>query len=147
MINPTREQVAVALFNLFANLEIFETVSRRPALWDNSVQMPALYMGSTQDDYVYEHGTAAPPKITLVYDCLLYINATDPNVIPDTVMNNVIDAVESALTPSNGPAPGAVQTLGGIVNHAWIEGQINKAPGYLDGKGMAFFTVKILVPS
>lgn len=147
MINPTREQVAVALFNLLSNVPGIANSSRRPALWSNAVAMPMLYMGNPTEQYVYEHGTAMPPTVTLEFDMFLYINSgQDPNTNPDTEMNNLLDAIDAALAAiPNGP-PQSVQDLGGIVNHAWIEGTVNRAPGYLNGEGMALFTIKALVP-
>jgi hypothetical protein len=47
------------------------------------------------------------------------------------------------LAPS--PVSG-VQTLGGLVSHCWIEGEIEQFPGVLDGIAKAIVPVKILVP-
>ena len=145
MNDPTREQVAVALFALLSAVPGIKFKSRRPALWDNSVGMPALYLGNPEENYVYPNGTATPPLITLDFDVFLYINAgQDPNVTPDTQMNTLLDAIELAIA-----GPGAnnyYQTLGGIVNHVQIEGPIHRAPGYLNGQGMALFTLRALVP-
>ena len=151
MINPTREQVAVALYNLLSTLTsggspLFNYTSRRPALWSNSVAMPALYMGNPMESYTYRHGTAMPPEVLLDFDIFIYINVEDPNTIPDTLMNNLLDAVEAAIAAAPAGAPENAQTLGGIVNHAWIEGEIHRAPGYINGQGMALFTIRALVP-
>ena len=67
----------------------------------------------------------------------------DPNANPEQALNDIIDAVEAALLPGiNSNA----QTLGGIVSHAWIEGEIEQFPGVLDGIAKAIIPVKILVP-
>jgi hypothetical protein len=143
MINPTREQVAVALFNLISSVPGIKFSSRRPAVWDDAVAKPALYMGNPQEEYRYEHGITSPPTVPIDYDVWLYIaSGLDPNVIPDTEMNNLLDAIEAKLQP----LPGQTQTLGGIVHSAWMEGVVHRAPGYLDGRGMCLFTIKVLVP-
>lgn len=152
MINPTREQVAVALFNKLSTLLYDEntnpsgplmTVSRRPQLWDEATNMPALYMGNPGENYRYDHDTASPAFVVLDFDVFVYIKSgLDPTVIPDIELNNLMDAIEASITPY----PGQNQTLGGIVHSAWIEGEIHRAPGYLDGRGIAIFTIKVMVP-
>jgi hypothetical protein len=149
MINPTREQVAVAIFNLVSSVAGIVYSSRRPQEFSAVpiAQMPALYMGNMLEEYKYLHGTASPAIITLTYDFWIYVNVQDPNLIPDTIINNLLDAVEAALAPVPYGSPGAVQTLGlAGVNHAWMEDLVFRAPGYLDGQGQVRFTVKVLVP-
>lgn len=147
MISPSREQIAVALFALLQTMgNSFATYSRRPKLWDQSTAMPALYVGNPQEEYTYQHGTAAPAHITLDFDIFIYINvALDPNSVPDTLMNSLLDKVEATL--GGYAINGQAQTLGGIVNHVWMEGTIHRVPGYLDGHGMALFTIRVLVPT
>ena len=148
MIGVTREQIAVALFSLLQSMgpTVIKTYSRRPALWQQTTAMPALYMGNPMENYVYQHGNAAPAHVNLSFDIFIYINvAKDPNVIPDTVLNNLLDAVETTL--GGFAVNGQPQTLGGLVINTWIEGDIHRAPGYINGQGMCLFTVKCLVPS
>src|ERR1700722_5711166 len=117
MINPTREQVAVALFSLLQAVPGIKYASRRPTTNENAVAMPALYIGSPEENYVYPNGTATPPMITLDFQVYLYIHAgQDPNVIPDTLLNNLLDNIEAAL--QGAPSNNYYQTLGGIVNRA-----------------------------
>ena len=149
MQSPTREQVALALFTLLESLKIsgnpaFVTTSRRPQLWASTTSFPALYMGNPKESYEYQHGTSSPAHITLDFDIFIYINVSDPNVTPDTQMNSLIDAIEAALQGT--PATNGVQSLGGIVDHCWIEGSVLRAPGYLNGQGMALMTIRVLVP-
>lgn len=145
MINPTREQVAVALFSLLQTVPGFASWSRRPQLWDKVANFPALFMGNPAENYQYDHGNASPPVVTIDFDIFIYISVgQDPNVIPDTLMNTLLDSIEVVMTPL--PSAGYAQTLGGIVHHAWIEGPINRAPGYIDGRGLALLTIKVLVP-
>lgn len=146
MMNPTREQIALALFKLLSGISAFAYASRRPQLWNEATAMPALYMGNPNEEYVYQHGTGSPAHITLSFDIFIYINVgLDPNTIPDTQVNNLLDTLETTL---GGVAiNGQPQTLGGIVNQAWIEGPVHRVPGYLNGQGMVILTIKVLVPS
>jgi hypothetical protein len=146
-MNPSRETIAAALFALLNTATMkttFKTISRRPKVWDETVEMPSLYLAQPEEEKSYGEGTMTPGKITIKFDVIVYTNSgLDPNVAPDTELNNCIDAIEAAMvaTPPNQP-----QTLGGLVQHAWIEGQIQRAPGYLDGRGAAFMTISVLVP-
>lgn len=148
MLNPSRETIATALFGLINTVTMqatFKTISRRPKVWDAATDMPAIYLFQPEEEYSYEHGAATPPMARLDFDVIIYTNSgLDPNATPDTQMNNCIDALETAIA---GKPPGQPQTLGGIVHHAWIEGPIHRAPGYLDGQGMAFLTIRVLVPA
>lgn len=146
MIDPSREEVAVALFTLLQTLQgaPFLSISRRPQLWAQTTAMPAIYLGQPDDDVVRPNGTATPGPITL--DFYVYVqtdSGQDPNVAPDTEMNNAIDAVGNCI----GVPFGYVQNLGiQGVNHCWIEGTIHRAPGYINGRGEAYIPIKALVP-
>ncbi len=150
MINPTREAVAVALFTQLQTAgATFAYYSRRPQLWEKTPAFPALYLGMEPqaESYTYAHDVATPATVTLNFVAIVYINAgLDPNVIPDTQMNNLLDAIDATLAPQF-PALGYAQTLGGIVHSAWISDKdIIRIPGYLDGAGTAFVPIKVLVP-
>lgn len=148
-MTPTRETIAVALFgilNTVAMKSTFKTISRRPRVWDEAIEMPALYLAQPDEEKTYNEGTVTPGVTDILFDVIIYTNSgLDPNVVPDTEMNSCIEAIETALAV--GITPGQPQTLGGIVHHARIEGTINRAPGYLDGRGAAFFNIRVLLPS
>ena len=145
MQNPTREQVAVALFTQLQTAVGFNTFSRRPQLWNNTVALPALYMGQTKEGLTYSGDNTALNLNILYFPITIYINAgQDPNVTPDTLLNNLLDAIDTALAPP--PTQPDKQTLGGIVSYARREGEMIRVPGYLDGQGGAFFEIKVLVP-
>ena len=152
MLNPTREQVAIALFNLLSVLgpatgnTTFAAMSRRPVLWTEVPSYPAFYLGQPGDEYLYLNGTASPPQTTLNFDGYLYTkDGLDPNVVPDTAMNNLIDAIENTIMPV--PSPQFAQTLGGIVDHVWIDKPgIFRRIDYSSGQGIALLTIKVMVP-
>jgi hypothetical protein len=65
-------------------------------------------------------------------------------------MNPLIEAVENAFQPDTlgvGAAVGSL-TLGGLVQHAWIQGEGHMIPGDIDPTGLAMQTipVRILIP-
>ena len=144
-MTASREAVYAALFNLVAGSASFKTKSRRLKLWSdvNAADKPALFLAQRGQTYV-QGSTAAPQKVTLKADILIYTNAgKDPNVIPATTLNGLVDAVDAALS---GSVITGNQTLGGLVAHCWIEGEVMIDPGDIDGDGLAVIPVRILIP-
>jgi hypothetical protein len=140
-----REAIYQALFNLVRNAATFKTASRRVKLWMdvNASDRPAVFVAQRGESYV-RNSEAVPQKVTLKAEIILYTDAgKDPKTTPATELNNLIDAIDAALAPN--PVTG-VQTLGGLVSHCWIEGDVMTDPGDLDGDGMAVIPVRILIP-
>ncbi|QGM45831.1 hypothetical protein [Methylocystis heyeri] len=121
----------------------FATVSRRLKLWSDTPksQRPALFVTEHREQQSWQ-SEALPPKTTLCFDLFVYIDASDLNTTPAVSLNTIMDAIEAALKP--GPGEGDRQTLGGLVSHCRIDGQILKDPGDLDGDGMLWAPLKIL---
>ena len=140
-----REAIYSSLFNLVKASASFKTASRRLRLWSdvNASDKPAIFVVQRPQNYV-NASTATPAKVTLEAEIIIYTNAgKDPNYVGATDLNNLVDAVDVAL--AGNPVTGN-QTLGGLVNHCWIEGKIFIDPGDLDGDGLAIIPVKITVP-
>lgn len=140
-----REKIFQALFTLIQNAASFKTASRRLKLWSdvNPADKPAVFLVQRPQKYV-QGGGNLPQKVTLEAQIIIYTNAgKDPNVVPSTEMNALLDAIDTAIGWK--PVPGQ-QTLGGLVTSCWIEGDVFIDPGDLDGDGVAIIPVKILVP-
>ena len=70
-----------------------------------------------------------PPAVTMNVDLFICIDAgKDQSIAPITILNALVDAGEAAIAPN----PLGKQTLGGLVSHCWIEGNIMKNPGDID---------------
>jgi hypothetical protein len=105
---------------------------------------PALFLVSTASHFPPREARQLPPKRTLDTQIWVYTDVgKDPNAIPETALNTLLDAIEAALAPG---VMSGVQTLGGLVSHAWIEGEIEQFPGVLDGVALAIIPVRVLVP-
>lgn len=140
----TREQIMQALFALVSGLAGFITASRRLKLWSDvsSGEKPAIFQYE-RDDEQKGADRYVPPTVIMNADLYIYTApGMDSGVIPISILNPLIDAVNAALKP--GPAAGGKQTLGGLVSHCYIDGKIMKDPGDLDGDGIAVIPVKIL---
>lgn len=142
----TREQVATALFNLLAGSADYKFTSRRFQTWTQiqSVMKPALFLIEHKETHV--KGKLITPAVrTIDYDAYIFIaSGLDPNAVPITELNNLIDAID----PTNGGvlAPGlnGQQTLGGLATNCYIDGEIIKVPGDLDGNGVAIIPIKVV---
>jgi hypothetical protein len=151
-MNVAREAIMAALiaklqaatFSIPVNGKTgFVTVSRRLKLWADTPksQRPALFVTERHEQKNWQSETL-PGKTILNVDLFAYIDASDKNATPAIALNTVLDAIETALTPA--PGESGRQTLGGLVSHCRIEGQILKDPGDLDGDGLLWAPLKIM---
>jgi hypothetical protein len=140
-----REAIICTLFNLVSTSASFSTTSRRLKLWSDvaPTDKPALFLYERGDVYV-RASEAVPESVTINVDLYIYIDAgKDQSAVPAATLNNLIDAIDSALVPNYLTG---LQTLGGLVSHCWIDGKVMKDAGDLDGDGVAVIPIKILVP-
>jgi len=138
-----REDIFEAFFRLVCTAAEFKTVGRRLQLWTSVTAFPAVFVRHTGDHYVRE---AMLAKVTINAEIWIYSKAgADPNVAPDTGLNELVDAVEAIMVPDT-PMLNTL-TLGGIlgVQHCWLEGESILDPGDLDFIAKAVLPVKILV--
>ena len=144
----TREQISVAFFNLIKGAAGFTAVSRRFVHWDqvNETQMPFLTMLKTGE--VRGRQAEGLPTLTINAHVFVYLSAgMDPEDVPDTAMNVVLDAIDAAVAPSGADAlNGNKQTLGGLVSHCYPLGPVFVDTGDIDGKAVAAIPFQILVP-
>ena len=143
-MTPSRETIITALFTLALTAAPFNTSGRRLQLWSKVASFPALFVQSTGTHYPPREVRGLPPRRTILAELWVYTDVgKDPNADPEQALNDIVDAIEAALAPG---VVSGVQTLGGLVSHAWIEGEIEMFPGVLDGVAKAIIPVKILVP-
>lgn len=146
MSATTREEIAAAFFNLIKGAASFTATSRRFVHWDqvNDTQMPFLTMLKTAERR--EREDEGLPTLVLEYHVLVYTSAgMDPEDVPDTAMNALLDAIDAAVTPSGTDLIGPnKQTLGGLVSHCHPLGNVFIDTGDTDGKGVAAIPFEIL---
>jgi len=131
----SREAIYAALFAKFSSIAGFTTISRRLQHWsDTPLSMqPALFMAQRGET------VATVPGLNQVWslsvDLYLYANTgADKSASPGSILNPLLDAVVAALAPDKITNK---CTLGGIVEHAWIEGRIETDEGVLGDQGVA----------
>lgn len=125
----------------------FLTVSRRVVLFNDCPAQPACYQAEHADTVAQV--TGMPYKTILQAKWLVYQNvAGDPKALGVVENNLILQGIHEALAPLPGD-PGfhdQRNTLGGLVHHCFIQGELFKDPGDLDGQGMMVIPIKVLVP-
>ena len=147
MIFP-REQIYSALFAtlqsaLLAPAGPFKTVSRR---WQDPSQIspadrPSLYQVQ-KDELIGTGVNGLPIHAKLALDLVLYTSGdSEPNSVPSTELNTLLDAVETAIRSAT---PGLAQSLGGRVSHCRIDGKIEIVENVQGSMALAVVPVEIL---
>lgn len=145
----TRNQAFAALFALTANMVIdggsghFVTRSRKFKHFAKvpSDSQPAFFQTEHSES---EHKTTSMPAIRRWHGSWVVYLSSDPENdadVPTSRVNDILDAFEAVLSD-----PFQKQTLGGLVEHVYIDGTIMKVPGDDDGQGMIVVPLTILVP-
>jgi hypothetical protein len=134
---PTANAASVSLSSGFL------TTGRRLLKWTDVSSQPALFLRSEDEESEWPQGPLQ--TLTLRAEAYIYSNAgANPDVVPETMLNNLLDAIDAAMAPDN--AQSRLFTLGGLVAWCRIVGRIEKDTGDLDGQAMARVPIEILVP-
>jgi hypothetical protein len=151
---PDHEPIWVALLALLRTIPnaLFVTTSRQhvqpPAL--SAEQQPALFVIDARETRSQKSGF--PAKTMLSGFLVVYFQAPPPliddvgaeTVVGGTLLNALLLAIDTAMRPDN-ILTGKL-TLGGLVEHCWIEGELDKDTGIYTPQGAALLPLKILVP-
>lgn len=140
------EAIYQALFNLLSGIDGVVTISRRLKHF-NAVpeeQRPALFITQGNQQEVPVKGL--DPKVQFEAEVYIYIHESDQSIPPSVQLNGMIDKVRTAIAP-NFPDICEYQTLGGLVEHCWIEGTVEvfeAVENMIDGQGIAIIPIRIL---
>lgn len=142
-----REAIFAALFAKLIGSAGFVTTGRtlKHVADVDAVSQPALFM--LQGHQLAEENergmTATPTKWKLRADAFIYAHSQNPgaNGNAATLLNTLLDAIEVALTPE--PATGK-QTLGGLVSHCSIAGDVITDEGLLGDQTVAIVPIEIV---
>lgn len=146
-----RENIAAGLFALVsaaAGTAAGLVTSSRVLRSFDSVEpaaMPALFQTQTSETQERTQNMGLPAKRTMHFSIFLYTaDAQQVDVVVSTQLNNMIEAIETALAPC--PLTGKL-TLNNLCDHAWIEGTIEYYEGVTqDGKSIAIIPIAVLIP-
>jgi hypothetical protein len=152
-VTPSTNAVATALlnllgsatFNLYAgNGLTFITKRRRFVKWDQvaAADMPALYLWEPGEDLSWPKEPLAQTEQR--YEAIVYLQApADRDQDPISDLDAVKDALFDVLKPAT-RIPGT-QTLGGLVAHCRIQGEIIKAAGDIDNISLLIVPIRVLI--
>lgn len=154
---PTREQVYQALVALTEEVtwgtaptkQFLNAVAtrRRVKLFSDATIQPAVYQAEHDEEVAQI--TNLPYKRAFKASWIVYQNVgKDHSAVPAIENNLILDAIQAALAPKpQDPGfPNKRNTLGGLVHHCYIDGEIFKDPGDIDDQGMMVIPITILVP-
>jgi hypothetical protein len=152
---PTREQVWSAVFALLnrkvAGVQSFSRKPTQPPDFATAVPpivQPALFLREMDEKAEQKAGRGAPPNRVWHAVIIVYAQLPDRATVGASVFNPILDSIEAALAPSRTDSNVGAQTLGGLVSHCWIEGDVIKETGDLapDGQGVIAVPIHVLIP-
>lgn len=137
----SREAIFSALFALASNAAGFVTKTRRIKEYADvdSATQPAILQVELGEKW--DAAVGKPPVVTLAARLFIYCESSDPTQPVSTQINALLDAVTNALAPTSWQT--YRQTLGGLVQHARIAGDVTIAEG-LSGQSEAVVPIEIL---
>lgn len=149
MITP-RETIYAALFALVSQSAGYVTASRYLLHWNDvpAESRPAIFQREVSEAVVRTRGV--PSQITLNVELYIYVQTNAQlvsGVVPSSLMNPLLDALDTALAPTGGDLQNQTQTLGGLVSHCWINGTTEIFEGFLADQAVAIVPISILVPA
>ena len=161
MPTPTREQVYSALYGLVSevqwnigtetvpDMQGFATTTRKIKLFSDVPGQQQPWFGQAEHSETVNQKTNLPYKRVFSASWMVYHQAAaNPSYTPSTLNNLIADALEDMMAPRISD-PGWLDernTLSGLVWHCFIEGEVFKDPGDIDGQGLLIIPIKILVP-
>lgn len=142
----TRNEIYDAIFDRLKTIPGLRTTGQRVKLWTEVAKndQPALFMTSGGTE-TYTQVRGAGNSVNA--DCTLYFYSSDgddPSAVPMDALNDFMDALDAMLKPN--PVTGVCDFgMQNEVSHIWIEGDVLKDPGDLDGQALAVIPLKVLL--
>jgi hypothetical protein len=143
---PTREAIMQALFARMESVPGITSYSRRMTLPGQVAPLDQPRLMQWEQPERARNQTGLPDKRILEAWIVIVFTNPDSTVAGATIINPMIDAVETALAVDDFGRN--VCSLGGLVHYARVEGTIVKETGDTDtnGLGGAVIPIKIMPP-
>lgn len=137
-----RQTISLALFNLLKGAYPWKKTDRRGHLWSNveTTEQPAMFLICPGNSLTQEMRGMTRYKVS--YTCLIYahVDPSPKGAPPADLIDQILDAVDAAMQPIAGEA----NTLNGLVQNAWIEGEIFIDSGILDNQIAIVIPIRVL---
>lgn len=145
-----REDISVALFTLIQGASYPNEIALFTRKYISTAdlgggQLPTICV-LVKNEHATMKGHGIPAQWKLEAEIFIFVNTGQPSTEPETVLNNILDAIETALTPLT-PFPNNRQTLSGLVYDCRINGTIERDPGFISGVGAAAVPIEITITS
>lgn len=130
LLHSTRNAIFTALFNLLLQTtppagKQWKTFNQALRQWDqvDSTDQPALFLhrGPQTTSQKASYGVAKWQLRATVWMYFRVDGLNTSSTYPDQLTDQLIDSLEQVMQPT---PPDMQQTLGGLVEHAWIDGTI-----------------------
>lgn len=149
-LSVSRETVLSALFAKLSETvftspvsgqSAFVSVSRRLRHWADVPrdQRPAMFMTCHGESPTYR-AENTPLYSKMSVKIFVYTDSADKLSVPDTDISVILDSLDISLEP--GPGEQRL-TLGGLVSHCRVDGEILRDPGDMDGDGLIIVPISI----
>lgn len=139
-----RELIGNALLAQITSAYSFARFGRRFFTYSAGGPYPSLFQRDGDEDTLrpQQGPRGLLPVQIFTYEVWVYAPQVGADTPPASSLNPLVSAVELALEP--GPR-GEVITLGGLVQHAWIEGKTIKDTGEYSKQPTAMIPVSVKV--
>ncbi len=110
---------------------------------------PGLYLIKPRETYKFdsEDEQGVPAVRSMDFLAVLYTDVgADETAVPADVIDDLIDALDLALKPTGADLFHGRQTLGGLAYSVRIMGDIDFAPGDIQGKGSTTISIRVVLP-
>lgn len=158
----SREEIFIALFDLLKNAQFKEPVNGQKT-WSGFARKfvipeqiareahPFLSQFEALPEIYERTGFQLPAVRTLGARVFGWarVDSEDPNELGTQYVTTMLEAIEKALDPEPGFDPYGfpnMQTLGGLVQWARIDGTILKYPGDSENQAMVCIPIRVLWP-
>jgi len=146
------ESIYAALFALMEGIKsggapVFVTCERKIRHWNDVPAEQRPYLGQVQRSETVSQVRGLPSKWLLTGAFYIYVQTgaqMDQSISPSMLLNPLLGRVREVLDPS--ADADNVQTLGGLVSHAWLSSTIETSEGSLGDQEVAIVPYEILVP-
>jgi hypothetical protein len=150
-----REAIWAALFAWFKSqlASDFVSMGRKhiapPQL--TTAEQPAFFQVAGKEKHIPNQYPGQPTKLVLNGFLILYVFDDSPDeligaeqLLAETTLNNLLKCIDAALVPDD--LVKGKFTIGGLVEHCWIEGDSDLDPGIFGPQAAAILPIHILVP-
>lgn len=135
------EPIFAALFALLASIQGLKTTGRILKHWSDVLpeNQPAAYQ--IQKHMTVQQVRGLPPVWRVTADWYLYVRGSQDDNPPSVQLNTILSTILAILPPADFTT---IQTLGGLVQWARIDGAIETDEGVLGEQAVAIIPITIL---